>query len=136
MANRPTDEYLVTLTTNTREYIVELEAQVERLRAENRTLSRIENGEVWYWGDDDEDHPESLSCPAIVEPDVIRRWVALEAEITRLKTALINTRNAVRLASVGNGGIPWPDVSETDVDSYVTFVRKQREAAEAAKEKP
>jgi len=45
-------------------------------------------------------------------------------------------RNAVRLASVGDRGIPWPDVSEADVDSYVTFVRKQRDAAKPAKEKP
>jgi hypothetical protein len=48
------------------------QAEIERLMAENKTLSRIPKGEVWYWQGDGEDYPESLGCPVIMEPDVLR----------------------------------------------------------------
>ena len=59
----------------------------------------------------------------------------LERENERLRLELQDTRNAVRLAAVRDSGIPWPDVDDSGVESFVDFIRRQREAAEAAKEK-
>lgn len=51
------------------------------LRMELTDRRARDKGEVWYWQDDGEDHPESLACPAIVRPDVIRRMSAAEAAL-------------------------------------------------------
>lgn len=45
---------------------------LQRAKEENETLRRIPRGEVWYWQGDGEDFPESLGCPVIMEPDVLR----------------------------------------------------------------
>jgi len=58
----------------------------------------------------------------------------LERENERLRLELQDTRNAVRLAAVRDSGIPWTDVDDSGVESFVDFIRRQREAAEAAKE--
>lgn len=48
----------------------------ERLKAENKTLRRIPKGETWVWQGDGSDFPESLGCPVIMEPDVLRGMLA------------------------------------------------------------
>jgi len=32
-------------------------------------LERERDGEVWYWSGDGNDHPESLCCPILIEPE-------------------------------------------------------------------
>lgn len=58
--------------------VSDLAARAERIEAENETLRRIPKDEVWYWGDDEYDKPESLGMPAIVPAHVIRRMAASE----------------------------------------------------------
>jgi hypothetical protein len=65
-----------------------LEEEVERLREENNTLRRIPKGEVWYYGDDGQDYPESLGCPVIMEPSILRRLLAAEAIVEPLEELL------------------------------------------------
>lgn len=65
------------------ERIERLEAELASLKAENadqaeelRTLRRIPKGEVWYWQGDGHDMPESLACPVIMEPQILRDLMA------------------------------------------------------------
>jgi len=53
--------------------ITSLQSKINRLGEENKTLRRIPKGEVWYYGDDGQDYPDSLACPVIMEPNVLRR---------------------------------------------------------------
>ena len=54
-------------------------------------------------------------------------------EIERLQQELVDTRSAVKLMIGRNGDIPWPCVLEKEVDGFLNFIRRQREAAEKAK---
>ncbi len=66
--------------------VAELEAGVARMRHERADHHREFKDETWHWQDDGEDYPESLACPVIVSPDVVRRWVKAEAEVAALKS--------------------------------------------------
>lgn len=65
-------------------YSAPLQAKVSRLEQGIEMLRRERKGEVWCWQDDGEDYPESLGCPTLVQPSVIRRWVAAEAKLAAL----------------------------------------------------
>lgn len=60
----------------------------EDLRQRRITLSRVDRTEttreIWYWQDDGQDYLESLGCPVLVRPDVIRRFVAAESRCEEL----------------------------------------------------
>jgi len=56
-------------------------SMIQRLQEENRTLSRIPKGEVWYWQGDGQDFPESLGCPVIMEPDVLRAMLRVTDQL-------------------------------------------------------
>jgi len=45
-----------------KEYVIGLEDKIE-------ALERERGGEVWYWLGDGNDHPESLCCPILIEPE-------------------------------------------------------------------
>lgn len=55
------------------------------LRSVNRLRIGPDGGNYWSWGDDGQDHPESLTCPALVQPDVMRRLVAAEQQLNEIK---------------------------------------------------
>ena len=54
-------------------------AEVSRLNSELnrkdcRVIShRIDGGEAWLWQGDGEDHLESLTCPVVIRPEVLKR---------------------------------------------------------------
>jgi len=56
---------------------------------------------------------------------------ALADEVERLRLEIQDTRNAVKL--VVGGQHAWPEVNDSAIESFVDFIRRQREAAEAAK---
>lgn len=64
----------------------------ERLKSERdearQNLNRAMKGETWSWQDDGEDHPESLACPVLVQPNVIRRWASAERLIEEMREGL------------------------------------------------
>ena len=39
-------------------------------------LERERDGEVWYWLGDGYDHPESLCCPILIEPEDILKLIS------------------------------------------------------------
>ncbi len=101
--------------------IAELEAALERAgerahadgntaSAQSKRITVLEHerddhhreykGEVWHWQDDGEDHPESLTCPVAVSPDVVRRWVAAEA-----KLAVLESHNKALAAGLQGKGL-------------------------------
>jgi hypothetical protein len=61
--------------------LAEKEREIERLKNKCDLMIRQDREEVWYWADDGEDHPESLACPALIKPDVVRRFVAAEQRL-------------------------------------------------------
>ena len=68
------------------------EHQIEGLRLELRTLAeqnqvlrgevrmhrQKHDGEYWAWQGDEDDHPESLTCPVLVPADTVRGWIAVQ----------------------------------------------------------
>lgn len=70
----------------------------------------------WWCGDN---HGPQWQC----SHDMLRQMIgALRGEIERLEAELATTRDAVRLAVGRQRDIPWTDVRDSDVDSYVVFV--------------
>lgn len=59
------------------EEIARLRAEVERLTQERETLLRERKGEVWFWQGDGYDHPESLTCPILIQPDNLRELLTV-----------------------------------------------------------
>uniref|UniRef100_A0A6M3XW40 Uncharacterized protein n=1 Tax=viral metagenome TaxID=1070528 RepID=A0A6M3XW40_9ZZZZ len=57
----------------------------DKYREQCNRVSSIHKDEFWIWQDDDEDHPESLGCPVLMRPETVRRFVAAESELTRLR---------------------------------------------------
>lgn len=57
------------------------EAALAKERAHARMIYAERTGQVWYWQDDGKDYPESLACPVVVKPEVVRRWLAAEAAL-------------------------------------------------------
>jgi len=50
-------------------------------RLQRDTLMDERSGSVWIWMDNEEDDPDSLSCPVFMRPDVVRRLVRAEREL-------------------------------------------------------
>jgi hypothetical protein len=65
----------------------ELESKVH-MRVDKVRARQIEGGEVWIWSGDGEDHPDSLTCPVIVQAEQVRKWDKAEADNARLRAAL------------------------------------------------
>ena len=55
-------------------------------------------------------------------------------EVERLREELLDTRKVVKLILGQQYNLPWTEVSDRDVEFFVRFIRKQREAATTAKE--
>lgn len=68
--------------------VADLVAELARVREENRGLRASLDDEVWIWQDDADDHPESLTCRVIMQPDVVRRLVKAEADLARIRAAV------------------------------------------------
>ncbi len=49
------------------------EATIAELDAKIATYRNHNNGMVWYWDPDRHNDLESLTCPIVIEPDVLRR---------------------------------------------------------------
>lgn len=62
-----------------------LAKRCKELERQNKTLRRERDGEVWVWQGDEEDHPESLVCPVLMQPDHV---IGLVGEVSRLTTEL------------------------------------------------
>ena len=71
------------------------------------------------------------TCRGLGDGDARLNCQVLADEIERLEAELIDTRNAIRLIIGRSDQIPWPDISDSDVDGNIDFVRKQRIATEA-----
>lgn len=65
-----------TLESRQLELLAECQAKNERLQHENDILRRERAGEVWIWQGDEYDHPESLTCPVLIQPDALRMLLA------------------------------------------------------------
>lgn len=77
--------------------------QLEQERLKVREIHHATEGEFWYWQGDEYDHPESLGCPVLMEPDHVREFVAakarlaeVEAECERRKLALMRKEDQLQ----------------------------------------
>ena len=67
--------------------------ETRQMRDELKTIRRIQKGEVWYWNGDEEDHLETLTCPVIIEPGVLRDLLYqfhMEKEVARQNEISLN----------------------------------------------
>ena len=69
----------------TYDVLLQLLDDVDRIEAERNALRDLRDGSVWYWQGDGEDHPESLSCPVLIEAADIRELCAAEAALVKLR---------------------------------------------------
>jgi hypothetical protein len=65
---------------------------LEELTQALELLRRERNGEVWCWQGDDEDHPESLTCPVLMSAEHVRAFVADRARLAALLDTLTASR--------------------------------------------
>lgn len=54
----------------------------DRTIAELKSIRRdVERGDWWCWQGDEEDHPESLTCPVVMSADILREHLKEMAEL-------------------------------------------------------
>ena len=66
-------------------------------------LDRLDRAEVWFWQDDNEDHPESLTCPILINADKFRDVVAEAVKAAHQDE--IKFLKALRLGTTSNVSI-------------------------------
>ena len=67
--SKTTEEYQTVMN----EYARKISSYFHWLQDKVEVLERERSGEVWYWLGDGNDHPESLTCPILIEPqDLIK----------------------------------------------------------------
>lgn len=59
-----------------RRSLEEARKEMDALRIDRETLVRERKGEVWIWQNDGSDDAESLACPVLMQPEVVRWFVA------------------------------------------------------------
>ena len=64
------------------------EQTIRVMRNEIRLHRQKHDGEYWAWQGDEEDHPESLTCPVLVPADTVRGWVDLEKAFAEMPEPL------------------------------------------------
>lgn len=59
---------------------------IDRLQANSRLAIATEKGEVWFWQGDGYDYPDTLVCPVVVQPDVLRALIRASEELEEIKS--------------------------------------------------
>lgn len=54
------------------EYLEGAADDLDRLQTAHKLIARTESGECWHWQGDGYDFPDSLVCPVVIDPDVLR----------------------------------------------------------------
>ncbi len=62
--------------------------QISGLEDKVAALIRERDGDVWYWLGDGNDHPESLCCPILIEPEDIMQMVKWDRKLVELVLGL------------------------------------------------
>ena len=81
-------EGLVSESAKAADGIKHLQAENHNLRLDINAFRQRHADEFWYWQDDGEDFPESLTCPVMVRAETIQRMAAAEAENAELRAAV------------------------------------------------
>lgn len=104
--------------------------RAKKAEAENKVMHRYAreelHQEVWHWQGDEYDHPESLSCPVIMDCQVLRDWLEERAaDKKRLEAA----ENVLQMLKENNYGLNWKIMRA--LDRYDATKLAEAEAKEA-----
>lgn len=70
--------------------VAELDKRAADLQLDKSTLIREREGEVWIWQGDEEDHPESLACPVLIQPEDLRAILGAAERVKQACVAKVN----------------------------------------------
>ena len=54
------------------ESLEEAASELDFLQQAHRLIAQTERGECWHWQGDGHDFPESLVCPVVIDPELLR----------------------------------------------------------------
>ena len=77
--------------------VSQLSIDKARLQNEVAALHAIADGEVWYWQDDEDDHPESLTCPVVMHANVLMSKLS---EIKKLQASYLFLVETMEVAGI------------------------------------
>lgn len=77
------ERVIASLKEQLRESKVSLDSAMDSLRRQREASA----GSLWFWQDDGQDNPESITCQVVVKPDRFRQLLAAESRLHTLTRA-------------------------------------------------
>lgn len=116
---------LETALSSTASQLAAAQQENERRKHQVEILLRERKDEVWIWQNDEEDHPESLTCPVLMSVEHVRAFVA---DRQRAEQAEARATAALKLAKEATNG--WACYAKRAVEHMeITRLHRQIDAA-------